>query len=338
MWLPENTYINICKLSQEIFKNRYKTGCKNTIEVGSRHKPMTCTYILDMPEELAKKSFNYFDSVVHDAIYTLQRCGKERITLTDILRIMAYDNSLRLYYQKEKPQKRELRLRESVEKLMGTGIAIEFKDEVRKRNLTDAEGKLLSGILVGKMVPLEADDDGKTFWFIDGKNLPVFQYAEYIKQIISVPGALMAPEKYPFSNTDEVILLRRILIQRLEVMANEKNHLNGNKIRYYGAGKGDGILPLLGIRKENFAQEEVTLQGSSRVRYQSRGWKNKVHEIHKKVQIILDVYKKMGYIEDYLPLRNGVRELVRGVEITGEIHRESIRNVKKIPESDETDL
>ena len=70
MWLPENTYINICKLAQEIFKNRYKTGCKNTIEVGSRHKPMTCTYILDMPEELAKKSFNYFDSVVHDAIYT----------------------------------------------------------------------------------------------------------------------------------------------------------------------------------------------------------------------------------------------------------------------------
>ena len=56
MWLPENTYINICKLAQEIFKNHYKTGCKNTIEVGSRHKPMTCTYILDMPEELAKRA------------------------------------------------------------------------------------------------------------------------------------------------------------------------------------------------------------------------------------------------------------------------------------------
>lgn len=181
MWLPENTYINICKLAQEIFKNHYKTGCKNTIEVGSRHKSMTCTYILDMPEELSKKGFNYFDSVVHDAIYTLQRSGKERITLTDILRIMAYDNSLRLYYQKEKPQKRELRLRESVEKLMGTGIAIEFKDEVKKRNLTDADGKLLSGILVGKMVPLEADDDGKTFCFTEGKSLPVFQYAEYIR-------------------------------------------------------------------------------------------------------------------------------------------------------------
>ena len=56
------------------------------------------------------------------------------------------------------------------------------------------------------------------------------------------------------------------------------------------------------------------------------------------IRDILDAYKKMGYIEDYLPLRNGVRELVRGVEITGEIHRESIRNEKKIPESDETDL
>ncbi|MDD5804543.1 hypothetical protein ACTQWG_01160 [Blautia sp. HCP3S3_H10_1] len=321
MWLPANTYINICKLAQEIFKNHYKTGCRNTIEVGSRNRPMTCTYLLDMPESVAQKGFTFYDSVVHDAIYTLQRYGKERITLTDILRIMAYDDKLRLFYQKDTPQKRELRLREAVEKLMSTGIAIDFREEVKKRNLVDSEGKLISGILADKMVPLEADEDGKTFWFIEGKKLPVFQYAEYIKQIICVPGTLMTPEKYPFSNTDEVILLKRILIQRLEIMANEKNHLKSQKIRYYGEGKEDGILPLIGIKKENFAQEEVHQRKTSRVRYESRGWKNKVHDLDKKVQIILEAYKKCGYIEDYVPLRNGPRELVRGVEILGEIHR-----------------
>ena len=319
--LPENTYINICKLAQEIYKNHYSLDQLNRLEVGSKKRPMCCTYMLDVPEEFRMEGFSYYDSAVCDAVYTLYKYQYENITLNDIIRVMAYDEKIRFFYQKAQPQKREARLRRSLEKLRTTGIVIDFRDEVEKRALTDSEGQPLLGLLADHILPLEPDSDGKTFWFAEGKKLPVYAYAETIGQIICVPEKLIAPEKYPFSNTDEVILLRRILIQRIEAMANEKNRMGGRKIRYYGNGTEEGIFPLIGVKKENFSQEPVHKKGSDRVRYESRGWKNKVHDLDKKVGIILDTYKKYGYIEDYESLKNTPRELVRGVEIKGEIHR-----------------
>ena len=51
MWIPENTYINICKVAQEIYKNHYQEDRLNTISVGTAHRPMNCSYMLEIPEE-----------------------------------------------------------------------------------------------------------------------------------------------------------------------------------------------------------------------------------------------------------------------------------------------
>ena len=71
---------------------------------------------------------------------------------------------------------------------------------------------------------------------------------------------------------------------------------------------------------------EATVSAKTgREKTESRGWKNKVHDVDKKVCQILDAYKECGYIEDYTQLRNGARGLVRGIEILGKVNRFSPR-------------
>ena len=329
MWIPENTYINICKVAQEIYKNHYQEDRLNIISVGTAYRPMNCSYMLEIPEEYRAQGFSYYDNVVCDAIYTLYKYEQSRITPGDILQIMTMDEKARFYYTKGTVQKREKRLRESLKKLMNTRIVIDFREEVRLRELIDESGNLLEGLAGGALLPLEEAEEGKAYYFQEGRTLPVYQYAETIKQIIRVPKELISPygvlEKLEFSSTDEVIQLKRILIQRLEIMGNTRNNTNGQRIRYYGNGKEDGILPLIGIRKENFSMESTVSAKTGREKIESRGWKNKVHDVDKKVCQILDAYKECGYIEDYTQLRNGARGLVRGIEILGKVNRFSPR-------------
>lgn len=52
-----------------------------------------------------------------------------------------------------------------------------------------------------------------------------------------------------------MILLKRILIQRLEIMRNSRNNADGRRIRYYAMKAEEGILPMADIRRENFEQD-----------------------------------------------------------------------------------
>lgn len=117
-----------------------------------------------------------------------------------------------------------------------------------------------------------------------------------------------------------MILLKRILIQRLEIMRNSRNNADGRRIRYYAMKADEESCPWQ-ISAENFEQDIRFVSDRGKVRFESRGWKNKVHAVNKKLCAILDIYKKCGYVTEYELLRNEPRSLVRGLEILGEIKR-----------------
>ena len=71
MKIPDNIYMNICKVFQEIYKNKFELNELNIAEVGSRGKNMTCRYRITVPEEMESVTFSYYDAVVYDAVYTL---------------------------------------------------------------------------------------------------------------------------------------------------------------------------------------------------------------------------------------------------------------------------
>ena len=51
MKIPDNIYMNICKVFQELYKNKFVPNELNIAEVGSRGKNMTCIYRITVPEE-----------------------------------------------------------------------------------------------------------------------------------------------------------------------------------------------------------------------------------------------------------------------------------------------
>lgn len=362
MKMPENIYINICKVSQEVFKNKFNLNRINRIKLGERNaESMFCEYRVSRRDQVQNIEFSYYDAVVCDAVYTIYRTNCNKFTITDLIRVMTGDATARFYHQKDKMQKREKRLLDSLERLMNTCITIDYSDEAKKRKMKDEQGKQLDPekCYAGNfLVPLHTKD-GKVFWFLQYKGtpieLPLYKYAEKNGQIICVPRKLLAPSEFlqtalkdkkfiaseegqkllsdvNFSNTDEMMLLKRILIQRLEVMGNTKNNVVNRKILYYGTGSNKGILPLAGIVEDNFAPDEKFDDTEKKVRCESRSWKNKVYNVNKKLCGILEVYKKCGYITDYKLLRIGddPKAMVRGVEILGNINGVEIRKLLDI--------
>ena len=68
MKIPDNIYMNICKVFQELYKNKFVPNELNIAEVGSRGKNMTCRYRITVPEEMESVTFSYYDAVVYDAV------------------------------------------------------------------------------------------------------------------------------------------------------------------------------------------------------------------------------------------------------------------------------
>lgn len=344
MKMPDHIYMNICKVFQEIYKNKWEPDVLNTVEVGSRGNNMICRYQITPPKESRNEIFSYYDAVVYDAVYTLYRENYSKFTLTDLLRVMSGDKRVRFYCTGDKVQKREQRLRDSLERLRNTGIVIDYTEEVRMRELKDEKGKPLKGVAADYLVPVAAEKNGKTYWFLEDRELPVYKYAEDIGQMICVPKEMLDPagllkkvitdegyqnteegkkllEAVKFSSTDEMILLKRVLIQRIEIMRNSKNNIDARRIRYYDIKPNEGIFPQAGICRENFSQDIKFVSDRGKVRFESRGWKNKICSVNKKICAILDIYKKCGYVTDYEVLRKEPRALVRGIEILGEIKK-----------------
>ena len=100
MKIPDNIYMNICKVFQELYKNKFVPNELNIAEVGSRGKNMTCRYRITVPEEMESVTFSYYDAVVYDAVYTLYRANCSKFTLTDLLRVMSGDEKVRFYSTK----------------------------------------------------------------------------------------------------------------------------------------------------------------------------------------------------------------------------------------------
>ena len=135
--------MNICKVFQEIYKNKFELNELNIAEVGSRGKNMTCRYRITVQEEMQNVKFSYYDAAVYDAVYTLYKTNYSKFTLTDLLRVMSGDEKVRFYCTKSRIQKREQKLRDSLEKLRNTTIAIDYSEEVQRRNIQDEKGKPL---------------------------------------------------------------------------------------------------------------------------------------------------------------------------------------------------
>ena len=245
----------------------------------------------DKDIELSSHNVTLYDLAVMDSVYTLYKSGCISFTPEMVARVMAGDAKAYI-----KPQKAGAITR-SLRKLALIRITIDCTEEYLARGINLRAGDVAT--FTDYLLPLSEVQlkavNGETY--MNGfsvKEVPIlYDYAERTGKIVSVPTALLEIED--ISDTDDGILTKRYLIQRIEEIKKARNKADINEIIYYDPDKKSMISELwYNSEIKNIRDKKATL--------------------HKMVMKILDSFKRENYIKDYEVLTEG-RSII-GVEIT----------------------
>lgn len=279
-------------------------------------------------------TFSYYEKILCDAVYSIwvlyrslrnsveKYEGKQEITFTarDVLACMSGKDDIRIRKAKDGQKGKEERLIESLEKLGKADIGIWWEEERKERKITG-----VSPVIAGKFLPIRRIDGTGKFRLNLDVGLPVYEYAAALHQMIRIPEMLLSCgnlelengetiSALTLQNSDETLMLKHQIIQRLELLRNEKNRFTNRKIRYYYEshrkdGDVDGLFATMGIRKEQFASDSA--------------WANKKQALDRQVHAMLDYYCNIGYLENYVDAGIGKgrkrRAGVTGVDLEGVI-------------------
>lgn len=291
-------YINNTKIANVIRRKNDFANKRNILLTGKRGSEIETAFWIT-------HNLSAYDCAVADAIYTLYKGEYRRFSIRQILQVLSGDTEQTLTDTKR------TEIVESIERLRLAKIKIDCTQEMYARRVLSREDEIC--ILEGNF--LNIDDAGKKYCLNHLKDIPLYRYAEMNKQMIAVPPELLCiyttenGKRKKLSDTRETILVKRYLIQRLEIMRNPRNSANGRKISYYwedaSKSHASGMLNDLQISMEECSSEAAK--------------RHKFLRIHNSVIKILEYYKNdLHYIEDY-EVRRGARGTIKGVEIIGNI-------------------
>ena len=292
----EKIYINNTLVANTIRRTKKTGDCyKMEVDVSNRRKKERIITTFGVGKELT-----YYDCMVADAVYTIQKNAYDEFSLGQLLRVISGDKQQTLTEQKK------TELEASLIKMMEAEFEIVFTEEAEMMGKKEEKLRIRREFL-----PLEQIDN----IFYIKENLPLYEYAELKNQIICVDvdcvfdlGAT-AKNNRVIVNTSEALKVKHYLIQHIEMMKNKKNNYNATEIQYIKRShqKGlstAGMLYDIDIFKENYKT--------------AGGWKNKRQKVHQTVCKILDYFKTTKYIKDYTVLKKG--NLITGVEIDVEVN------------------
>lgn len=295
---PKKEYLNNSKIANYISSNNNlldKTLQLTTIP----KKNIFVTVDLTTDENLSvtNQNITQYDMAVMDSVYTLLVNGTSSFTPEMIVRIMSGN-----FEQDVTPQKAGS-VTKSLNKLSLIRISIDCTDELRMRKQisNNKTAQLTSYLMPIREITIRSANhqtEMKGFQLIEKPVL--YTYAENIKQIMSVPTALLET-KNKISNTDDVIIIKRALIKRIEIMKSNKNLINSNIINYerYDSKTGDtkGFFQTLGFNKNNYSN-----------------WKKKKSRLHNTITSILDIFIQDNYILGYTVITEG-KQKINGIQI-----------------------
>lgn len=252
--------------------------------------------IVDLQEDegvaLSSKNVTMYDLAVMDSVYTLFKNGCTAFTAEMVSRIMSGNVKGDV-----KPQKAGAVTR-SLKKMMFIRITLDCTDEYKARGIKfkkDEDRAYYTDYLLPlKELQLKSSNDETYLHGYSLSEMPVlYDYAERIGRIATVPICLM---KIPgMTDTDDAILAKRYVIQRIEELRRARNKASLKDIIYYDEEIEKGVLTELWYEEE-FANI-----------------RDKKAKLHKMMLKVLDAFKSEDYISGYTVLSKG--RSVIGVEI-----------------------
>lgn len=246
---------------------------------------------------LSNPNITQYDRAVMDSAYTLMENGASAFTPEMLVRVMCGNPDADVTPQKVGAVTR------SINKLSMIRITIDCTDElVARKKIKPGHKALLTSYLmpVREITVRSANHQAamRGYQFLEKPVL--YSYAEQVKQIISFDTRLLK-NGGDLSNTDEVIIIKRYLIRRIEMLKNSRNDVCSGKISYqwYDAKRNEekGMFHALGYDPKNYRQ-----------------WKVKRNKIHGYVTAILNDFIKDNYIDGYEVNRED-RNRIAGVTV-----------------------
>ena len=278
-------WINNTKIANEIRKGLYAPGEVCAINVGRRKTPLNITYSLS-------RELTWLDMAVADALYSLRR--SRGFTLRDLLRSLSGAPRQALSAGTER------QLLESLQRLCETEVNIQCRAEAEAGRRQEAPREWADAYF-GPFLSLRKTAGGYQL----AEQMPLYRYMEHSQKGIRLPAALMDapyPDGKARSNTIPVILLKRWLLQQLEIMRNARNSFSSRRI--YFTHLTDDVPPQEnGMFYQLFPGEGGTALSKKMQRH-----------LEETALQLLESYRAMGYIGGYRFFSEGA---ARGAEILG---------------------
>jgi len=315
----DQIYFNNCFVANDIRKNGDSGFFElNVGERGKKNKVLAVQYKLEVNKFCDTEDNNlpyhnqltYYDMVVADAIYTLENNGHTSFKTGQILRIMSGNNKQTITKEKRKA------IEMSILKLSSTYFWINCTSHINA--IYGAKRMGPETIYEGKFLDIVKMSEQNSIVNI---RMPLYRYAAYVRQIIPVPIELLRHQKanQKLQDTDEVVLIKRYLLHRLEVMRYGGNKMINRTISYCrlshaspsetGGRKEVGLMPEIGIQRSD---------------YTPASYKNKKSKVHNQIIKILENWVDLGYLvaNEVKPpyvIKHGYNKSIEGIVISGKI-------------------
>ena len=290
----QNENFNISSVAKFITTTGGLVSSENPTELNvmpSKNIIVTVDLEKDKDVKLSSNNVTMYDLAVMDSVYTLYKNNCSSFTPEMISRIMSGNMKGDV-----KPQKAGAVTR-SLKKLALIRITLDCTDEFEARGIKLRKGD--KALFTDYLLPLREvqvkSANGEVY--LNGfslKEMPVlYDYAERIGRIAAVPISLM---KVPgMTDTDDAILVKRYVIQRVEELKRARNKVALKEVIYYDEELDKGVLTELW-----YDEEFVNIR-------------DKKAKLHKMMIKVLESFKTEKYIKGYDILSAG-RSII-GVEI-----------------------
>jgi len=281
--LPKTFYISNNQLANEIIKDFVDKGNKNLVVMKTQKKGEVSTYNSLTYEGKniiisGSHEFTAYDRAIHNAVCSLYVSGNEVVTPSMVYRTMNGMSETEYV----SPQSIEA-VTNSLDKSRSLKLKVDFTDEARARGLNVDATTIESNLLVADKLRVKSGANILEAYKIF--RVPVlYQYAQYTRQILSVPLKLLDTKKAT-RNTEEIIPIKEYLIRRIEIMKYDR--AMSNKIIY------ETIFEEVGIEIKTKQQKE---------------------RLRNYISSILELWKTRDkYINDFKEFKQG--NSIKGIEI-----------------------
>lgn len=300
-----NTYINNCKVYLELCKGRMSNNrLKVSVTNPDKSKASDEKYDETCVSYSVSKELSCYDLCIADAIYTifedmyktehdieLKKQNRQIFSALDVLKVLTGDDRATLTNEKRQ------NITKSIEKLSSTKLELDCrkqliqwrKNKAKERDIKEGDEDLsYSGVFLS-VIKAEKSD---TYSFVTEGNLhpmPLYNYAHKIGQVVHFPRMLLDVTKRgserKLSNTDEIIMLKRKIMQRLEQMRNYNNNYISQSIRCTPDDKNESLLSQIGITCET--------SGCST----EKTWRQKCRKTIDDVKVVMEYLMHVGYLK-----------------------------------------